>query len=114
MFGFKTGSLSQLFLPRSLQSETNRGKSNPQLPLQKEGRVESPRQGRDRSTEREKLSQKLGGRRTKTPFPDGRSRKGKDFVDFFNARDAATKPNTMWLSKIHITIPRRPRRFSSV
>jgi hypothetical protein len=75
MSGFKTGSLSQLFLPRSLQSESNQGKSNPQ-PTSSRRRDEWKAQGREGTDpQKEKSVPEVWWTTTKTPFPDGRSRK---------------------------------------
>jgi hypothetical protein len=39
---------------------------------------------------------------------------GKGFVDFFNARDAATKPNTMLWPKFKHHDPKKTKKVSSV
>jgi hypothetical protein len=111
MSGFKTREPIAALPPAIAAVRVNQGKSNPQLPAPEGGTSGKPKAGKG-PIHRRSPSQKFGGRQTKTPFPDGRSRKER-FVDFFNA-DAATKPNTMLWPKFKHHDPKKTKKASSL
>jgi hypothetical protein len=110
MSGFKTGSLSQLFLPRSLQSETNQGKSNPQPPAPEGGTGGKPKAGRGSDSQKEKSVPEAWWTANPNPVPGWKIPEGKGFGDFFNSRDAATKPNTMLWPKFKHHDPKKTKK----
>jgi hypothetical protein len=112
MSGFKTGSLSQLSSRDRCCSQSQPGEEQSPATSSRRRTGGSPRQGRDRIHRRRNPSQ-FGGRQAK-PRSRMEDPGSKGFVDFFNAQTQRPNRTRCCGQNSNITIPRRPRRLSSV
>lgn len=120
MSGFKMGSLSPLFLPRSLRAEPGHKARHPEPSKHGGsggGQGSKPKPGRDPDPQKKTPPQPVEEWWAKNPHPvpEWQIPTGKNFGDFFDIRDAAKKPNTQgWPKFPHHKLKDNPSKHLCV
>jgi hypothetical protein len=108
MSGFKTGSLSQLFLPRSLRTEST--PKNTQPPTEGGPGGAKQKAGTVSNVNKEKTTNVAWWTKNPNPVAAWKLPDGKVLSDFFDVRNIEMKPNTMNWPKFQHHDPKKNRK----